>query len=55
MIFANFSEQEQVITARVMEQHNCLSLQQIYGSSRVTHQKGLTLTALDLVVLQSCS
>jgi amylosucrase len=55
VIFANFSEQEQVITARVMEQHNCLPLQQIYGSSRVTHQKGLTLTALDLVVLQARS
>lgn len=55
VIFANFSEQEQVITARVMEQHNCLPLQQIYGSSRVTHPKGLTLTGLDLVVLQACS
>lgn len=55
IIFANFSEQKQVIPARVLEQNNCFAADKIYGSSEIIHQKELTLAALDFLALLSVS
>jgi len=49
VIFANFSEHEQPIVARVLEQSNCLTMKQLHGDSQPVGNR-LTLTPLDLVV-----
>lgn len=51
IIFANFSEQKQVVPARILEQNNCFAADKIYGSSEIIHQKELTLVALDFLAL----
>ena len=53
VIFANFSEHEQIVPTRYLEGQDCLSLQQIHGASRMIDQKDLALAGLDLVVLQA--
>ena len=55
IIFANFSEQEQIIPARVLEQNNCFIAHRIHGSSEIIGQKELTLAALDFVALVQLS
>jgi amylosucrase len=49
VIFANFSEHEQPIVARVLEQSNCLTMKQLHGDSQPVGNR-LMLTPLDLVV-----
>jgi len=51
IIFANFSEQEQVIPVRVLEQYTCFAAQKLSGRSKIINQKELIMAALDLVVL----
>jgi len=50
VIFANFSEQEQTISARVIEQNNLPGKQQLFGESTLTPQHNLILPPLDFVI-----
>ena len=50
VIFANFSEQEQVISARVIEQNNLPGKQRLFGESTLTPQHNLILPPLDFVI-----
>ena len=50
VIFANFSEQEQTISARVIEQNNLPGKQQLFGESTLTPQYNLVLPPLDFVI-----
>jgi amylosucrase len=52
VIFANFSESEQVMPARVLEQYKCGAKQRLWGSSELPPAHGdLRLALLDLLVL----
>jgi glycosidase len=50
VIFANFSENEQVLPARILTQYNCHPAQIILGLSQFAPQKELTLAPLELLV-----
>jgi amylosucrase len=52
IIFANFSESEQVVSARVLEQYHCFARPRLWGSSEQLSAHGsLRLAPLDLLVL----
>ncbi len=51
VIFANFSDQEQVVSARSLEQYHAWTMQKAHGISQLEQHKGLRLPALDLLVL----
>jgi glycosidase len=52
IIFANFSESEQVVPARVLEQYHCFARPRLWGSSEQLSAHGsLRLAPLDLLVL----
>jgi glycosidase len=53
VIFANFSENEQVLPARILEQYNCHPAQIVYGNSQLILQKDLALAPLELLVFSS--
>ena len=53
IVFANFSESEQVVAARLLDQYNCYSQEKIAGLSRFAPDEALILAALDLLVLAS--
>jgi glycosidase len=52
VIFANFSEHEQPLLPRLVEQYNCLAMQQVYGTSRLQGHL-LILAPLDLCIFLS--
>ena len=52
VIFANFSEQEQPVEARILEQYNCTSMMVVHGDSRLVQNK-LTLSPLDSLIFHS--
>ena len=51
IIFANFSEQEQAVPLRVLEQYNCFAAKKLHGVSKLVQHKKLALEGLDFVVL----
>ncbi len=53
VIFANFSEQAQIIPLRILDQYACFSAQKIYGASQLTAQKALSVEPLDFLVLHN--
>ena len=50
IIFANFSEQEQVISARVIEQNNLPGKQRLFGESSLSPKDDLILSPLDFAI-----
>jgi len=50
VIFANFSEQEQVISARVIEQNNLPGKQRLFGESSLSPKDDLILPPLDFAI-----
>ncbi len=52
VIFANFSEHGQVISARVLKDHGCYPGKQLHGISIVAPSGDIALAALDLVAIQ---
>ena len=51
VIFANFSEHPQTITARILDQYPVYNKQRLHGISNVSHQTDLILEPLDFLVL----
>ena len=51
VIFANFSESEQVVPGRVLEQYHCRTKKRLYGLSEWPPGKDLALAPLDFLVL----
>ncbi len=50
VIFANFSEQEQAISARVIEQNNLPGKQRLFGGSSLSPKDDLILPPLDFAI-----
>jgi len=50
VIFANFSEEAQVIPARILEQYSILGKKLLHGKSKVLPQSDATIEALDFLV-----
>lgn len=50
VVFANFSEHEQVIPARILQQYHCQAAQVAYGISQPILQQDLILAPLELMV-----
>ncbi len=50
VIFANFSENSQIIPSRIFEQFSIYSKKQIYGISKVSRQKEVSIEPLDFLV-----
>jgi len=50
IIFANFSEEAQVIPARILEQYSILSKKLLHGKSKVLPKSDVTIEALDFLV-----
>lgn len=50
VIFANFSESQQTIAPRIVEQYSIVSLKKLHGRNHVSPKNSLTLEPLDLVV-----
>ena len=51
IVFANFSEEPQVISTRITDQYAIQSKQLLHGLSKASPQKGLMMEPLDLVIL----
>jgi glycosidase len=50
VVFANFSEREQIIPARVLQQYHCQAARVVYGISQPIPQQDLVLAPLELMV-----
>lgn len=50
VIFANFSEESQIIPVRILEQYSIHGKQHLHGKSKVPCQSDMTLEALDFLV-----
>ena len=50
VIFANFSEQEQMVSARVIEQNNLPGKQRLFGESTLSVKDDLILPPLDFAI-----
>ncbi|MFZ5820987.1 MAG: alpha-amylase family protein [Chloroflexota bacterium] len=51
VVFANFSEVEQVIPSKVIEQNNLVGKKRLFGTSKISPDGSLTLHPLELIVL----
>lgn len=51
VIFANFSEREQVIPRKILEQGGCQAARKIHGLGELDQARGLCLAGLDFVIL----
>jgi amylosucrase len=51
VVFANFSEDRQTVSAHILSQYNCYNKQRIYGSSEIKEGNGLILAPFELFVL----
>jgi glycosidase len=49
VIFANFSEEAQVISARILEQYSILGKKQLHGKSKFLPKSDVTIEALDFL------
>ncbi len=50
VIFANFSESPQIITPRILEQNSVYSQKLLYGLSKISPQRDITIEPLDFLV-----
>ncbi len=51
VVFANFSEAQQVVPAKVIKQHNLANKHRLFGLSEISPSGSLTLQPLELMVL----
>jgi len=51
-VFGNFSDAEQIVSAKVLQQYNLVDKKQLHGSNKISSHGDLILRPLDFVVLR---